>query len=238
MKKITVLIADDHSIVRTGLTSLLSTKSDIEVIGEARNGNDAIEKTLRLKPNVLVMDLVMPKKNGVEAISEIAARLPSCKILVLTTFATSEEMSKALANGAQSALLKSASNAELVTAIRATASGKRVISHEISRMIAEDPPLPEISGRQLQILESISRGLHTGNCLAIQHQPGQRQDAHHATFGENRRCQPIGSRGDRHAEAPAQDLIWRRTADQKPGRFNWPETQTLRPLESVRSEVS
>lgn len=161
MKKITVLIADDHSIVRTGLTSLLSTKSDIEVIGEARNGNDAIEKTLRLKPNVLVMDLVMPKKNGVEAISEIAARLPSCKILVLTTFATSEEMSKALANGAQSALLKSASNAELVTAIRATASGKRVISHEISRMIAEDPPLPEISGRQLQILESISRGLTT-----------------------------------------------------------------------------
>lgn len=167
MKKISILIADDHAIVRTGLTSLLSTKPGLEVLGEARNGEDAVAKALRLKPDLVIMDLVMPKKGGVDAIREISEKMPGCRILVLTTFATSEEMSKALANGAQSAIMKSASNSELVAAIRATAEGKRVISQEISRMIAEDPPVPEISGRQLQILESIARGL-TNREIAMQ----------------------------------------------------------------------
>ena len=167
MKKISILIADDHAIVRTGLTSLLSTKPGLEVLGEARNGEDAVAKALRLKPDLVIMDLVMPKKGGVDAIREISEKMPGCRILVLTTFATSAEMSKALANGAQSAIMKSASNSELVAAIRATAEGKRVISQEISRMIAEDPPVPEISGRQLQILESIARGL-TNREIAMQ----------------------------------------------------------------------
>lgn len=159
MNKIKVLIADDHAIVRTGLASLLGTKKDIEVVGEARNGNEAVTKAQRLKPDVVIMDLVMPQKGGVAATMELREKLPSCKVLILTTFAISDDIARALDCGATGAIMKSVSNADLIAAIRSTAEGKRIVSPDITQMIAEDPPLPNLSGRQLQILESIARGL-------------------------------------------------------------------------------
>ena len=153
MDRIRVLIADDHSIVRMGLSSLLETSGKIEVVGEAVDGADAVRKAVRLKPDVIVMDLVMPRKNGVAATEEIRALLPGTRILLLTTFGTSDDISRALKAGAHGAILKSASNRDLLSTVLAIARGREVISPEV------DPPLPELSQRQREILDSISRGL-------------------------------------------------------------------------------
>lgn len=167
MDKIKVLVADDHAIVRTGLVALLGRADDIEVVGEASDGNSAVAKALKLNPDVIVLDLVMPQKDGVAATAELHEKRPDMKILILTSFGTSEEISKALMSGAHGAILKSSPNAELVTAIRRVAAGKRAVSPEIENMLANDPPVPDLSPRQREILESITRGL-TNNQIALQ----------------------------------------------------------------------
>ena len=121
--KIKVLIADDHTIVRAGLAALLGTEHDLEVIGQAKNGVEAIHETIRLRPDVVIMDLMMPKKDGVEATAEISAKVPTAKVILLTTFGTSDGIAHALANGANGAILKDADNTQIAAAIRKVASG-------------------------------------------------------------------------------------------------------------------
>lgn len=157
--KIKVLIADDHAIVRMGLASLLGAKSDIEVVGEANNGEVAVRKAVKLMPDVVVMDLMMPKMDGVAATRALHERLPSTKVLLLTTFGTSDRLVRALEAGASGAIMKSTTNSALLAAIRSVASGKRVIDDDIRRLVAETHETRELSPRQSQILESITRGL-------------------------------------------------------------------------------
>ena len=159
MKKIRILIADDHAMVRVGLTSLLGTKADLEVVGEAPNGEQAVTKALKLEPDVVIMDLMMPKKDGVTASAEIHAQRPDIRILLLTTFGSSNGIAKALEAGATSAIMKSISNPELFSVIRKTAAGIRVLSPEIEKMLDEDSALRDLSPRQLDILQSLARGL-------------------------------------------------------------------------------
>ena len=165
--KIRVLVADDHAIVRTGLVTLLGRAADIEVVGEANDGNDAVAKAMKLNPDVVVLDLVMPRKDGVAATAELHAKRPDMKILILTSFGTAVEITKAFSVGAQGAILKSSPNAELMASIRDIAAGKRVVAPEIENMLANDPPVPDLSPRQREILESITRGL-TNNQIAMQ----------------------------------------------------------------------
>ena len=167
MGEIKVLIADAHAIVRMGLVSLLDRAEGLEVVGEAGNGAEAVAKALKLNPDVAVIDLVMPKMDGIAATVELHTKMPKVKVLILTSFGTSEEVSKALAAGACGVVLKSAANAELIAAIRRIAAGKRVISQEIEHMLANDPPVQKLSPRQREILESITRGL-TNNQIAMQ----------------------------------------------------------------------
>ena len=167
MNRIKVLVADDHAIVRTGLVSLLSRAADIEVAGEASDGASAVAKASRLLPDVVVMDLVMPKKDGVAVTAELHKRHPEMKILILTSFGNSEDISKAFAAGASGALLKNVPNGEIVAAIRRIAAGKRVVSPDIELMLENDPPVPDLSPRQREILESITRGL-TNAQIALQ----------------------------------------------------------------------
>ena len=157
--KIKVLIADDHAIVRMGLSALLSAKKDIEVVGQARNGEAAVRDALRLAPDVVVMDLMMPKRDGVSATAEIKAKRPDTKIIILTTFATSDGITKALEAGATGAILKNAENASLVTMIRKVAAGERVLAPEVEELLQEDPPVEKLTPRQAEVLESLSRGL-------------------------------------------------------------------------------
>ena len=167
MNKIRVLVADDHAIVRTGLVSLLSRRDGIEVVGEASDGASAVSKAIKTKPDVVVMDLVMPKKDGIDATREIHAKLPNAKILILTSYGTSQEISNAFGAGAFGAVNKSIPNAELVATIQRIASGRRVVSPAIQHMLENTPPLQELSPRQREILESITRGLSNSQ-IALQ----------------------------------------------------------------------
>ena len=157
--KVRVLIADDHSVVRMGLASLLGTAKNVEVVGEAINGDEAVRKALKLRPDVVVMDLVMPRKDGVAATEEILVAAPETKVLILTTFGTSDDIARALKAGATGAIMKSATNRELLAAVQSVAQGRRFVSAEVEGILANDPPIPELSQRQREILESIARGL-------------------------------------------------------------------------------
>ena len=159
MNKTSVLIIDDHAILRMGLSSLLNAKNDIEVVGDAANGKVGIQKALKLKPDVVIMDLMMPGMDGAETTRQLLAKAPESKILILTTFGTSDGITHALEAGARGAVMKNCDFGELVMAIRSVARGSRYVSPEIERIIAKDPPIAPLSPRQAEILQSIVRGL-------------------------------------------------------------------------------
>lgn len=167
MKKIKVLIVDDHAIVRMGLASILGTRKDIEVVGDAEDGAEAIRKTKRMTPDVVLMDIVMPEMDGATATAEIRRLIPSAKILILTSFGEADGIAHALDAGASGALMKNVDYSELVEAIRSVADGKTIIAPEIKKMLQESPPVPELTERQREILLSMSRGL-TDADIAIQ----------------------------------------------------------------------
>ena len=171
--RIRVLIADDHTIVRAGLAALLGTEDDLEIVGQAKNGDEAVREAVRLVPDVVIMDLMMPKKDGVEATAEIAAQVPSAKVILLTTFGTSNGIAQALRNGARGAMLKNADNAQLAQAIRKVAGGGEYVSPEIRQQLAVEPPIPDLTPRQKEILASMIRGLTDRD---IARQLGIRQD--------------------------------------------------------------
>ena len=159
MSKIKVLIADDHAIVRMGLAALISAETDIEVVGEAKNGIEAVRESLRLAPDVIIMDIMMPKKDGVAATQEIHEKLPTAKVLILTSVSASDSITRALAAGASGAILTNAENQSVIDAIREIVAGKQVIAKEVRRLIRKDPPAPQLSPRQQEILSSLTRGL-------------------------------------------------------------------------------
>ena len=158
MKTISILIADDHEVVRSGLAAIFGFQKDFAVVAEARNGEEATLLAKRHHPDVIVMDLVMPVKDGVEATREIVADVPSTRILILTTFATSADLQRALDAGAAGAVSKDAPNRELVAAIRAVARGERAVSSDIENQLAA-ADMPALTDRQLEILQALTRGL-------------------------------------------------------------------------------
>ena len=159
MKKISILVADDHMIVRIGLVALLSSEPDLRVVAEADDGKDAIAKTLKHRPDIVVMDLMMPGMDGVAATTEIKAKCPTSKVILLTSYSTSDGISHALDAGADGAVLKTADDTMLLTAIRKVAQGETYVSPTIRKMLTANPPLPELTDRQLDVLEALSRGL-------------------------------------------------------------------------------
>lgn len=159
MKKIRVMIVDDHSVVRMGLTAILNLEKDLVVCGAAESGAEAADAALRFKPDVIVMDLMMPDMDGAEATAAIRKTLPDAKILILTTFGTSGELSRAVSAGATGAVTKNIANAELVAAIHDTAEGRPHFSPEIRQALDDAAALPDFTRRQLEVLKSITRGL-------------------------------------------------------------------------------
>jgi len=158
MDKIKVLIVDDHAIVRMGLASLLNAQKDLVVVGDAANGATACVLAAKLRPDVIIMDLMMPGLDGTETTRRIRAAMPESRILILTTFGTSDGIAHARAAGAAGAIMKNAELKELVNAIRIVAGGQEYMSPEITRILADDPPVPALSPRQAEILASITRG--------------------------------------------------------------------------------
>lgn len=158
-KTLRILIADDHLVVRMGLSALISLEPGMTVAGEAEDGESALELVRSHHPDVIVMDIMMPGMGGAEATARIASEFPETHILVLTTFSASDEVVKALEAGAGGAIVKDSSQRELIAAIRDVANGKCVISPEISRTIAGVSQKPQLSERHRTILEYVAKGL-------------------------------------------------------------------------------
>lgn len=159
MKKTRILIADDHAVIRMGLSALIDSVEDFSVIGEASDGNEALELALRLKPDVVVMDIYMPGLDGISATKKIKESVPEANILILTTFETSDGIARALSHGASGAILKSAANDNLIDAIQTVAAGKEYIANDVRRLLDDDPPITPLTPRQLEILTYVTRGL-------------------------------------------------------------------------------
>ena len=166
--KIKLLIADDHAIVRYGLNSLLSAQKDMTVVGQAKNGEEAVKLALSEKPDVVIMDLVMPKMDGAEATVRIKESRPGTKILLLTSFGSYEGVDRALQAGADGAILKTAEDETLVPTIRRVFGGERVISADIRRQMADNPPTAQLTQRQRDILDGVARGLSNADIAKLQ----------------------------------------------------------------------
>ena len=171
MKKITVLLAEDHMIVREGLRALLKQESDIDVIGEAENGRQAVSLTDRLQPDVLVMDIAMPLLNGLEATRQILRTAVPTKVLILSAHSDDAYVRQAVALGASGFIIKQTASHNLSEAIRRVSAGKRYFSPAVSRHLAREPlpvrtkrgsapPKPALllSSREMEILQLIAEG--------------------------------------------------------------------------------
>lgn len=170
MNRITVLIADDHMIVREGLKHLLQTAADIQVVGEAQNGFAAVREARNLMPKVVLLDIAMPQLNGLDAARQIHKQVPSVGILMLSTYHQDQEVSEAIAAGAQGFMMKESASAELLTAVREISKGRSFFSPAISRRMVQATrgaflpagehslPTPYLTQRELQVLALIADG--------------------------------------------------------------------------------
>ncbi|MFC2015452.1 response regulator [Chloroflexota bacterium] len=167
MTKIEVLIVDDHGVVRQGLRTYLELLDDIEVIGEAENGLEAMAQVRQHQPDVVLMDLVMPEMDGIEATRQVSAISPSTRVIVLTSFADDEKVFPAIKAGATGYLLKDVSPGDLANAIRAVHAGETHLHPDITKKLVDqlasprsDPrPTPdELTPRELEVLRLIAQG--------------------------------------------------------------------------------
>ena len=165
--KIRILIADDHKLMRMGLISLFDVQRDMTVVGEAEDGEQAVRLAGELKPDIVIMDLMMPKMNGADATSAILAANPQAGIVILTSFADSFDMARAISNGAKGAQAKESPTENLIEAIRIVANGGTAIAPDIMRHVKGNPPPPPLTEKQLAILSSVTRGL-TNQDIALE----------------------------------------------------------------------
>jgi DNA-binding NarL/FixJ family response regulator len=170
----TILLADDHAVVRDGLRVLLETGTDFKVVGVASNGKEAVEAAVRLGPDVVVMDIAMPELSGVEATRRIVERCPQTRVLILSMFLSAEHVYRALKAGAHGYVLKESAGSELVEAIRKVRAGQRYMSHRITETLIEgytqaDPkisPLDSLSLREREVMQQVLEG-HTNAEIAV-----------------------------------------------------------------------
>jgi DNA-binding NarL/FixJ family response regulator len=158
-KTIRIVVADDHFVVRMGLAALVKTEPDMEVIGEASDGNQAVELYEKLQPDLVLMDLRMPVKDGIAATTEICARHPGARILMLTTYDGDTDIHRAMQAGARGYVLKKSTGDDLIPALRAVAAGQKWIPREISTRLASRKLFEELTPRELQVLAQLARGL-------------------------------------------------------------------------------
>jgi len=166
MKKISVLIVDDHEVVRRGLTSFLEVQDQLEVKGEAENGEEAIKAVQELRPDVVLMDLVMPGMDGIEAIRRMKKLVPDIRIIVFTSFAENDKVFPAIEAGVDGYLLKDTAPADLVKAIESAYAGNPTLHPEVAQKLmmrvsnrSSLPATQTLTQREMEILELLAKGL-------------------------------------------------------------------------------
>ena len=157
-QSIRIFIADDHALMRVGLRSMLGLEPDLEIVGEAADGEDAIRQVRALRPDVVIMDLMMPKTNGVEATRAILQDLPDTKIVILTSFGTSDELRRAVAHGAVGVQPKEDPTENLITSIRTVMRGETAFPPEVKRMLDAEPPPNPLTDKQAELLRLVMKG--------------------------------------------------------------------------------
>ena len=166
-KPIRLLICDDHAVVRRGLRSLVGVKAEMELVGEAVDGEEAVAMAKKLKPDVIIMDLIMPRKDGVTAITEIKKKNQNAKILVLTSFSDDKNVFSAIKAGASGYLLKDSSPEELLQAIHDVHAGKSSLHPVIAQKVIQEmhqptdlPPTDDpLSAREVEVLQNVAQGM-------------------------------------------------------------------------------
>jgi DNA-binding NarL/FixJ family response regulator len=162
MHPIRLLVADDHPVVRDGLRAMLATQPDMELVGEAATGTQAVAHARALRPDVVLMDLQMPELDGPAAIATLREQAPEVRVLVLTTYGTDADITRAVDAGATGYLLKDAPREQLFGAIRAAAKGESVLSPSVATRVLgrmRAPAEEALSPRELEILQAVARGL-------------------------------------------------------------------------------
>lgn len=166
---ITVFLADDHAVVRDGLRALLEAQSDIQVVGDATNGREAVRQVTELLPDVVVMDVAMPELNGIDAAGQIAQAQLATQVIILSMHSTTEHVFRALQAGAQGYVLKESAGIEVVKAVRTVRAGERYLSPKISDQLLDDylhqfqsveakGPLARLSPREREVLQLVVEG--------------------------------------------------------------------------------
>ena len=188
--KLRIIIADDHTLVRAGLVTLMARMSDMEVVGEANNGREAVRMARDLEPDIALMDIAMPELNGLEAADRVHRDTPKTRVIILSMHANEEYVAQALKSGASGYLLKDAATTELEMALKAVAQGQFYLSPSISRQVVDSylhggpTGLDLLSPRQREILQLIAEGKSTRDIAESLHLSVKTIETHRAQLME------------------------------------------------------
>jgi DNA-binding NarL/FixJ family response regulator len=169
-KLIRILIAEDHLIARLGIAAIIKTQADMKVVAEAIDGVEALSLCKSHRPDIIVMDIRMPRMNGTEATRLVRQQFPECRVVALSTFGADEDVRRAFASGADAYLIKNVLHDELVNAIRTVHDGQKYLTPEVRTVLASGPFRAELTAREVEVLKLIAQGVinkHIGYALGI-----------------------------------------------------------------------
>jgi DNA-binding NarL/FixJ family response regulator len=158
-ERIRILVGEDHLVARVGVTTIVNMQPDMSVVAEASNGAQAVELYRQHRPDIALLDMRMPVMNGVDAAAAIRSEFPSARLIALTTYGGDEDIRRALAVGVSSYLTKDVLHDELLKAIRAVHAGETYLPASVAAAVSPESPAPDLSAREIQVLELIVRGL-------------------------------------------------------------------------------
>lgn len=198
MKRIRILLADDHPVVRRGFQMILAEQSDMEIVGEAGNGREALELAAKLKPDVVVMDVAMPELNGIEATRRMAENAPHARVLALSMHKDSVYVRETLRAGARGYLLKDSVAADLVSAVRAVAAGEGYLSPAVSDAVLDDyrrhvtNPIDLLTSREREVLQLLAEGKTNKEIAGVLNLSVYTVEAHRGRIMEKLNLHSIG----------------------------------------------